>query len=61
MSEGLHKDLDANKTFVARKNTSSLSVSQYDCTNKGGEKKTRAADLEVQRVQDKVANDSMVV
>ena len=46
---------------MARKNTSSLSITQNDCANKGADKKTRLADLEVQRVQDKVANDSMVV
>jgi hypothetical protein len=46
---------------VARKNTSSLSITQNDCANKGADKKTRLADMEVQRVQDKVANNSMVV
>ena len=61
MNEDIQKDQDPNKTFVARNNTSSLTISQNDCADKGGDKKTRAADLEVQRVQDKVMNESIVV
>ena len=51
---------DPNKTFGASKNPS-LSISQNDFTNRKADKKTRTADLEVQRVQDKVSNDSSMV